>query len=438
MINFLKDKIKTALVCSPPAYKIALTVWRNVYVIKHRLLVWFVINIPISIRHSVARIFSFQLTKIARILDNISPDQLEKTVLFVSKNLHSREPRMAEAACLAGWHPLIVYIGNPKYNPDDYFQFHAQVKSTFQMIMAIWLFRGPLIHLFTWGGHEGYLVCNAKTCPVILDIYDTFSGLTRVPDKLKLDEKIAIRLADGMTHRDLRVKYLHEIYNYSLPKYNILIPDLLPDVHNFQIPQRLDHDIHIVSTGTLGGLGNPDNMIVRSIKSLCESGIHVHIYCPHDSFSNPDMQDYLMLQHRFFNLHIEPPIFGNSYWEQLSQYDFGLAIFEPLTFSESPTMYTSDYLENCGSSRLMDYIQMNLGVILSPGLKFSYFLASRYASVVVPATQEFLNNPRPILEQALKQKSDGAKNNLHAITTKGVASRLGDFYVKVASINNNQ
>jgi len=434
----LKSLLKRKLSYFPFFYKITVRGWYIFHGLRNKLLAWFILNIPPVMRISLARLLKFKYPTIVNIFNNVLPNQLGKTVLFVSNNLHSREPRMAEAASLAGWNPIVIYIGKPKYNPDDFFQFHAQVKNTFQMILAIWLFRGSLIHLFTWGGHEGYIVCKVKPCPVILDIYDTFSGLTLVPDKLKDDERNTIRIADGMTHRDLRVKYLHDIHDYKLPKYNVFITDLMPEVREFHILNRMDKEIHAVSTGTLGGLNNPDNMIVRSIESLCKAGIHVHIYCPHNSFSNPDMKDYLQLIHRFSNLHIEPPIFGDAYWEQLRNFDFGLAIFEPLTYSEPPTMYTNDYLKGCGSSRLMDYTQADLGVIISPGLEFMNFLARRYAQVVVPATIEFLNNPRPILEQALIQKKNGVKKNLHSITTKGVAPRLGEFYSKVASINSEQ
>ena len=73
-----------------------------------------------------------------------------------------------------------------------------------------------------------------------------------------------------------------------------------------------------------------------------------------------------------------------------------------------------------------------LGVIISPGLKFQWFLARRYARVVVPATREFLNNPRPALESALQEKARARTRSFSAITTRGAARRLGEFYLKVA------
>ena len=112
--------------------------------------------------------------------------------------------------------------------------------------------------------------------------------------------------------------------------------------------------------------------------------------------------------------------------------DFGLAIFEPDLFGESPKEYTEDYLKGCGSSRLMDYIKADLGVIISPCFKFQLFIARRYAPVVVTVTGEFLQKPRPILEAALREKARVGKKDLSAITTQGVAQRLGRFYEQVA------
>jgi hypothetical protein len=80
----------------------------------------------------------------------------------------------------------------------------------------------------------------------------------------------------------------------------------------------------------------------------------------------------------------------------------------------------------------MDYVQANLGIILPPGVAFQWFLARRYATVAVPLTREFLNNPRPILQAALREKAKAKRKNLSPIAVQGVARRLGRFYSQVA------
>ena len=90
-----------------------------------------------------------------------------------------------------------------------------------------------------------------------------------------------------------------------------------------------------------------------------------------------------------------------------------------------------DSFRGAGSSRLMDYLRVGLGVIISPGLKFQWFLARRYSVVVVPVTREFLKDPRPSLESAMREISQPKKRNLAAITTRGAAPRLGKLYRRV-------
>lgn len=430
MTMSFKSTLKRILSYSPYTYKLVAAVVCTGREFPKRFVKRCILSIPLTMRYRVARLLRFQYSAIAEALDNIPADCLAKTVLFVVRNPHSRETRMAEAAIFAGWHPIMVYTGNMRYAPDKYFQIHAKLRNLFQLILVVWLFRGPLIHVFASYGYMGYIFSASKTHPVILDIYDTCSGFLLYPKNLKLEERNAIQLSDGITHRDLRVKYLHELHGYLLPKHNILITDILPEVSVSQIQQRRDGNIHVVSTGSIGSIDSQDLMILRTIEALCKAGIHVHLY---GDWKNPEMADYRKLQERLEYLHLEQKVYGNTYWEKISRYDFGLSILEPFLFDETSPRFTIDYLQGSGSSRLMDYIRMNLGVIISPyPLRFQYFLARRYAPAVVPATVEFLQNPRPILEKALRQKAKGTGKNLSAITTQRTALRLGDFYTKVA------
>lgn len=226
--------------------------------------------------------------------------------------------------------------------------------------------------------------------------------------------------------------------DYHLPKNNMFITDILQEDRNCQNQSTQNREIHVVSTGYVGGLSNTENMIQQSIIALCNAGIHVHMYYyPYKSRTDPELQGYCKLEKCYEYFHLEQPIYTEGYWAQLSRYDFGLAIFEPLIFGEVSMIHSRDYLEGCGSSRLLDYIRAKLGVIISPGLKFQYFIARRYAPVVVAATRDFLLNPRPILEEALRQKEMAVKKNVSAITTQGVAPRLGKFYTQVAKMGLN-
>lgn len=386
-----------------------------------------------STKRRLARAFSFRFPTVAKALDAIPANRLEKCVLFLSLRPHTREVKFAEAARLAGWEPILVYAGDIKFDPGKYFPVHARIGGLLQMLLISWFFRGPLIHLFAPDGAQAYLLCASKICPLILDINDTCKShlLQSLPRVWEQCERDAIRASDGMTHRDLRVKYLHELYDYPLPRHNMLAVDVGQEKSPVSSQIKRNGEIRVVS---VGWVGKGDNSILRTIRAFCADGIHVHMYTnPFQRDTDPEMEDYWKLQKQSEFFHFEQPVFGDAYWEHLSRYDFGLSVCEPLVFGETPVSVTIDSLHGAGSSRLTDYILAGLGVVISPGLRFQWFLARRYAEVVVPVTSEFLNGPRAVLESALRQKAEAGRKNHSMITTKGVARRLGAFYSKVAA-----
>jgi hypothetical protein len=180
-IMSFKSALKHVLEFSPYAYDRVSSVYRAYRDFSNRIAMWFIPLIPPGKRYTFARLMRFQYSSIAKMLDNIPEDQLAKIILFVSFRPIAREIRMAEATRLAGWKPILVYRGHSKYNLDQYFDFHGQAKSLFQMILVVWLFRGAVVHLFPGYGHLGYIFCVAKSRPVILNIYDPSLGINYFP-----------------------------------------------------------------------------------------------------------------------------------------------------------------------------------------------------------------------------------------------------------------
>lgn len=389
-------------------------------------------------KRRLARSFSFRFRAVAAALEAIPAGRLERCVLFLSLRPHTREARLAEAARLAGWEPFLIHAGDLKFDADKYFLVHARIGGLLQLLLISWFFRGPLIHLFAPDGAQAYLLCATKIRPLILDINDTCKShlIQSTPRIWEQCERDAIRTSDGMTHRDLRVKYLHELYGYPLPRHNMLVVD----VGQEKVSQgksspssqvKRSGEIRVVS---VGWVGKGDNSIMRTIRALCADRIHVHMYTnPFQRETDPEIAGYWKLQKQSEYFHFEQPVFGCAYWEHLSRYDFGLSVCEPLVFGETPVSVTMDSLQGAGSSRLTDYILAGLGVIISPGLRFQWFMARRYAAVVVSVTPELLNGPRAILESALRQKADARPKNVSAITIRGASRRLGKFYSKVAA-----
>lgn len=387
-------------------------------------------KIPASDRVRFARQhLTAKYPEIVAAFDALASNGADKTVLFLSlRPQHAREPKLAAAARLAGWEPILLYYGRLTYDANRLFSFHAQIDDELLAILASWMFPGPLVHLFAQHGAQAHPFCRTKHRKVILDLYDTCTGMKWQPTNYAGLEREAIKAADGMTHRDLRVQYLRKLHGLALPPHNSFVLDPLVDFTIATSAPRADHEVRVVSAGWIG---DNDSSILQSLQALCSGGVHVHFY-PYPP--GQGSEGYRRLQLLFpSHFHLEQPVFGATFAEYLTRYDFGLNLNERFIFGEEPTLYSADYLRGCGSSRLMDYIRADLGVIVPPGLRFQYFTALRYASSVVPADLDLLRNPRPILEAARLKRRPPSARHFESIMPPAVADRLGRFYARVAS-----
>jgi hypothetical protein len=367
--------------------------------------------------------------RLVEAFDAISPQRARKSVLFISlRPQHAREPKLAAAARLAVWDPLLLYTGRANYDVTTRFSFQENIPDYIELILAGWLFPGPLIHLFADTGAVTQIFCFTKQKRIILDLFDTNSGMKWFPAGHANLERQAIAAADGMTHRDLRVQYLHKLHGYQLPPHNLFLLD--PFTGNSpQLSTRTNsaRDLRVVSAGWVG---DEDTSILQTAHALCAARIHVHFY-PYPAGSS--LVPYRRLERISDYFHLEEPVFGPEYTEHLLQYDFGLCPCEPHIFGEESSRYTSDYFRGCGSSRIIDYFQAGLGLIGSPEIRFQHFCARRYASSLVPANLEFLRNPRPILEAARRRKRVRTARDFESIMIPASAVRLGAFYERVVS-----
>ena len=390
------------------------------------------LKVPKNARTNFARThLSAHHPKLVQAFDRIPLHRRARTVLFASFTPHTRECRLAAAARLAGWEPYHVCNGTPKYTPADYFSFSAQLPDPIFLTLACWLFPGALIHAFAMSGEQAILLAWLKPRRLVIDLYDTCSGSLSSSVAHRQQEREVIATADGIIHRDLRIKRLQKLHGYKLPKHNILIHDPLPKAARGIGPRNHNEEIHVVSTGWISA---GDNSIIRVARAFCAHQIHLHVYFnPFQQGVHPDTQCYWDLQKNSPFFHIERPVFGDDYWDALRKYDFGLSVLEPAVFGEKIANYTEDALAACGSSRLSDYIAADLGVIVSPELNFQSFWSRRFAITTVSATQEFIANPVPALRQALGTRAQRPPVDRASITIAGAARRLSAFYKKVAA-----
>ena len=358
----------------------------------------------------------------------LPPDRRARTVLFVSMHPHTRETRIADAARASGWNALLLHYGPCRYDTARHFSFAARVEDLFQLALAVWLFPGALVHVFTLRGDHALLLCATKNRPTVVDFYDTCAGWLSATPEEKENERQALFFADGITMRDLRVKYLQRLHGYLLPPERVFIHDPLPELLNSPLPitRPQDDPIRVVSVGWADG---DEHSFLRISRIFCAAGIHVHLFLnPYQDVNHPSIAPYRELSVDSPCFHLEPPAYGSDYIRLIRGYDFGLSISERFIFDEPSTSYTPDYLRGCGSSRLADFIQHGLGVIVSPQFRFQYYWAKRYAQTMVPATRELMSDPEKILRAALAAKH---MRDLAPITVQGVSQRLCRFYERI-------
>lgn len=389
-------------------------------------------KVPVAARAEFARTHLMPVAPdLVRAFAAIPRDRLARTVLYASFTPHTRETRLAAAARRAGWNVFHICLGTPRYRPADYFAFHARMDDPIKFVLACWLFPGALVHAFAMNGKEVVLLAWLKPRRVIFDLYDTISGSLDATTTQHQLEREAIAQADGLTHRDLRIKKLQKLHGYVLPPQNVFIHDPLPAIPPNSAPPFPDGEIHVVSTGWIG---SGDNNIMRVARALCSRGIHLHIYFnPFQQGPHPDTQCYWDYQRENPYFHIETQLYGDAYWVALRRYDFGLSVLETAMFGEKLINLTPDSMAGCGSSRVSDYVAVGLGVIVSPELAFQHFWSRRFAPVAVAATRAFLDDPLPALRQALEKKQRTRPKELSSIKIEGAVSRLGRFYERVAA-----
>ncbi len=388
---------------------------------------------PQAIRLLVAKLCVRKIPNLAIFSDQLSqiPEaQLDRVVLFVAAAPypHSRESRLALVAKHAGWFPILVYRGQEEHIETNLFFLHFRFQNPIELQLASWLYKGSLIHLFARNGDEAYPLVRLKNKKIILDIYDTCTGSGVFTIRAIKNEKAAIKMTDGLIHRDKRLQLLHGKGLCMKGKSSAFVPDPLPEIREI-LPKSRSDEIHVVSGGYVD---EKENSILRIAQVLCEAKIHVHIYFnPCQLSVLHSLSSYFELQKRSNYFHIEKPIYGAEFRRRLAIYDFGLAVFEPDLFQETFKAYHRDYLRGCGSSRLADYIYAGIGVIVSPLLEFQNELAHQYAPMCVEATKDFLGHPRKILEDAMMRKKEIPPQKMEELTARGMANRLDALYSKL-------
>lgn len=322
----------------------------------------------------------------------------------------------------------------------DYLYLNLGDKSTLKCLISIFRFakllKGTnykLIHCFYGELLPIFLIFlfKHKSQLSIIDYYDTYNGQNNKSRLEKFFEVLIFSKANGITCRDLRI----QPFKNKINAFRILITDLIIDsVYEKKFAEK--KELHVVNTGWVE-FDQGDDSIIEILKQLVTHNIHFHFY-PTKSQSIYDFSFFYLMHPELLVysdfIHFHQTYDGSNFHEILSQYDFGISAKDNCLFGIRPKMYSNNFVKNCGSSRIKDYILSGLSIIVSPQNEFQYFQAKRYGINCIEMDFELFNNPYEVLIKSFK---DNNKKNISNLSFANTKKRVLDFYKKVLKTNIN-
>ena len=373
----------------------------------------------------------------------------EQTVVFVTGQARAREAKLAAGLKALGW-KIVLITQQPPYG--NFAQYFSEIHSTGSPAKALNLARHykPLVcHVFSWIADE-FALCliENRPCKVLFDPYDMgFGTMKRREDVRRATpwQHFCLEHADGVCCRDLRMNWLIRQGIIPKPKHRILYGDYAWNAtSHWQKWSRsrgmsLD-EIHVVQAGffTVEKVSR-DAGALHIAEGFCSQGIHFHVY-PHPVQVPSDrakfealFEDYLRLQESCPQFHLHMPVPADRLVEELAPYHMAINVHQPFLEEQALQDYDEEDLRRGGSTRIMDYIEAGLPVILHPKERYLFSMLRRHG-LVLEATKGLLGAGRKTLEEFLRDPRLGENlrrfQEHHSIARN--IGRLEEFYARVA------
>jgi hypothetical protein len=338
-----------------------------------------------------------------------------RRVVFVSEVPSQRESKLSYGLKRAGWDVIQFYRGKSVLTDLSSVAEAREFRSSWEAVELAHRAECRLFHNFSYTGDDTSVrLTENKPGRVIFDIYDYFfsivDGLPEQAKAMQADiarQTYCIESADALCCRDLQMQYRRKEINLARGKPLILFPEYC--WNNQRLPQTpTSSEVHIVQIGTMGleTIGQDDIGCYRIFERFVEAGCHLDIYL-HPYFPQQGTPEfgkvfaqYLALQARTNLVHFHPPVSPLHMVGEISGYDFGAAVANGLSFDIPWSHQNAARFPLCGSSRMFDYIDAGIGLILHRQLRFLYKTFQKYG-VVRDATDLIR---APDLKAALGQK----------------------------------
>jgi hypothetical protein len=323
----------------------------------------------------------------------------DRRVVFVSERPGQREAKLAFGLRQSGWDVIQLYHHPPGFADRSNFTDFQRFSSPWHAVELAHRAKARLFHVFSPGCDD---ICTElvahKPGRVIIDFYDHFyamaGALPALKARLAVDiarQRYCIERADAVCCRDLKMQYDRRITRIGRGKPIVYFPEYC--WNSTPLPERrIDNAIHIVQIGWMGfeTRGVNDTGCFRVLEQFANAGCHVHVYL-HPSFppiGSRDFEtlfaDYLSAAAITGRMHMHPTVPADQLIEELTHYDFGFGLINAMALDIPYQTINPRHLRYTGSSRMFDYLDAGLGLLLGPQLKLM-FHQFRFTGVALDA-----------------------------------------------------
>lgn len=384
-------------------------------------------------------------------------DSMPQQIVLITGPVFPRIGKIGYGLRSLGWEVVLLYkiqshIQNHHYCFDEMHQYET-VEEALKLASR---YRPLVYHVFcVWDYEVAIHMIIQGLGPVVLDNYDTLAGMlkpefldSRYPGQTER-EKFCIESADALCCRDLSLNYLKRKLAYSPKGHIIFFPEYcwdFPGSASDNSVKRERQELHLVYAGGINVEKNcrhdPYQMSFKNGffldfgRDLASAGIHFHIYpqpnvCSPSEFENV-FSEYLDASTVLPCFHIHRPLPVEKLIEEMSSYDLGLEAnwLESETIGAEHSLPVRNYYSM--SSKLTDYIEAGLGLVLGDNLWLRRRMFERYGIVrtaYLDHVKKMLLSTSPLFFRELRQKSVFARKRLAIIRH---IPRLADFYLSVA------
>jgi cytochrome c-type biogenesis protein CcmH/NrfG len=358
-----------------------------------------------------------------------------RLVVFIGDEPRVRQAKMAYGLREAGWQVALLYKNEPNFALKDYFHESQRYYTEWDALELAGRYAARVYHVFSpWYDETSLNLIRHKPGKVVYDYTDVFAEI-KTADAAKgvPYQQFCVENADGLCCRDLRMQHTIRNLGHRSPPHVILFPDYCWDLPDESVSvDRMNDGIHVVSCGSFGieKRGETDNGYLDIAKKMAARGVHLHLYPvrrmiwgPMSMFQDA-FSDYLELAARTPFVHVHGPVPMEQVISEMSRYQVGASIVRVLSYGERPKGYTEAHFQYCGSTRIFDYLDAGLPILLNKAYGFQFDLLARHG-IVIDATPEMLTHAdeflRPCVTPAMRERV------LQARSAYGVRRQIGQL-----------